>query len=162
MNSHGGCGEDDATMNGERRLGLGGMLAIVLALLLALAPAAFAQIRKDAVRYLTPSEAQAAMFGIDMRGTTPSFGFSWRECITPRGDTLYQVDDVIQRGKLRISPEGWACFAYSDTDYKSESCFAIRKRGDGFVFEGEGGSVFVTTRVDRGVKACEPEDERVS
>jgi hypothetical protein len=152
---------DGARRDGVK-LGFWPMLAMVLAMLLAMAPAAFAQIRKDAVRYLTPAEAKVAMFGIDMRGYTPSFGFNWRECISPKGETLYQVGEDVQRGRLRISQEGFACFAYSETNYTSESCFAIRKQGDGFVFEGDGGTVFITTRVDRGVRACEPEDERVS
>jgi hypothetical protein len=146
----------------RRRPDIRAHLAISVALMAALAPAGFAQIRKNAITYLTAAEVKTQLLGIDMRGHTPTFGFSWRECITPKGETLYQVDNVVQRGRLRVTETGWACFAYSDTNFASESCFAVRKRGDGLMFEGEEGSVFVTTRIDRGVKACEPEDERVS
>ncbi len=134
-------------------LGLTGALASALVLV---APA-LAQLKSGSGAPLTEKEATAAVMGIDMEGYSPTERMSWRECIEPDGETLYETPDRVLKGRLAISPEGEACFSYDDSDYAAVWCFAVYRSGDGLRFEGAG-SLFVTTKVIRNVKTCEPQD----
>ena len=124
----------------------------------ALAAPAFAQLKQGFGKPLTEKETEAAILGIDMQGFSPSERFSWRECIQPNGETLYETPAGVIKGKVLVSPLGEACFSYEDSDYAAVSCFATFKTGDGLRFEGAGGSLFVTTKVIRNVKTCKPQD----
>lgn len=134
-----------------------GLLVTVAALL---ASPALAQLKHGYGKPLNEAEAKAALFGIDMRGYSPSYGFSWRECIQPNGETLYEMPDQTLKGRLMITPAGQACFSYNDDNYASMACFSAYKTGDGVRFETEGPApvVFVTTKIVTGVKSCEPHD----
>jgi hypothetical protein len=124
----------------------------------ALAAPAVAQLKQGLGQALTEKETQAAILGIDMQGFSPSERFSWRECIQPNGETLYETPAGVIKGKVLVSPRGEACFSYEDSDYAAVNCFATFKSGDGLRFEGPGGSLFVTTKVIRNVKTCKPQD----
>jgi hypothetical protein len=125
-----------------------------VAALLAAAPA-FAQLAKGRGDALKPDEVKAALLGIDMQGYSPTSAMSWRECIDPKGETLYEIPGQVLRGRLVISPDGLACFSYDLDDYSTVNCFVTYKSGDGLRFEGDFGSLFVTTRVVTGVRSCE-------
>ena len=125
---------------------------------LVLAAPAVAQLKQGFGKPLTEKETEAAILGIDMQGFSPSERFSWRECIQPNGQTLYETPEGVRKGKVLVSPQGEACFSYEDTDYAAVDCFATFKAGEGLRFEGAGGSLFVTTKVIRNVKTCEPKD----
>ena len=125
---------------------------------LALAAPAFAQLKQGFGKPLTEKETEAAILGIDMQGFSPSERFSWRECIQPNGETLYETPAGVLKGKVLVSPEGEACFSYEDSDYAAVNCFTTFKSGDGLRFEGAGGSLFLTTKVIRNVKTCKPQD----
>ncbi len=103
-------------------------------------------------------QLRAALFGIEMTGFSPSYGFAWRECIEPGGDTLYETPDGILNGRLTISPRGEACFAYEDDGYKTPACYQTRKTDKGFRFDGEFDSVFVTTKVVTGIRSCKKQE----
>lgn len=118
---------------------------------------AAAQLKPEAHRWLTQEEAQAALFGIDMDGYSPSAEMTWRECIDPQGTTLYETPLGVQNGVLEVNEWGEACFAYDDDDYSTWQCFRVRLTGSGIVFESDFGDVFVTTSLMRGVRSCRAE-----
>jgi hypothetical protein len=140
----------------------GKLLAVLL--MAALAAPAGAQLAKGAGQKLNQAELKKALLGIDMMGFSPSENMSWRECIQPDGETLYEIPDQVLKGRLDISPDGRACFSYADTEYSSVGCFWTYRQGkDGLRFEadyklttGEPASVFVTTKVVTGVTSCKP------
>ena len=140
----------------------GKLIAILVAVLLA-APAG-AQLAKGAGQRLKEGELKKALLGIDMQGYSPSEQMSWRECIQPDGETLYEIPDRVLKGRLDITPDGLACFSYSDDGYSTAGCFWTYRQGkDGLRFEadyklptGEPASIFVTTRVVTGVTSCKP------
>lgn len=121
---------------------------------LAGAPAA-AQIAKGPV--MSAAELKAGLFGIEMRGYSPTYGFAWRECIQPDGQTLYETPDGVLNGRLTIS-NGQACFAYEDDGFAAPACYLTRKIASGFRFEGDFDSLFITTKVVTGIRTCKPSD----
>lgn len=132
-------------------------LAIALAAAaLALPAAAQLDKSKSAAVRLKADEVKKALFGTDMRGFSPADGLSWRECVDPKGETLYETDEFVLKGRVNVTPEGYACYAYEDTGYKESYCFRMLKTKDGFRFEGEFGSTFITQRVVTGVTNCKP------
>jgi hypothetical protein len=146
-----------------------GILAAGAALALLLAPAAFAQLAKP-VTGMSAAEAKAALFGIDMQGYAAALdehgqpqgkGMNWRECITPKGETLYETPGGIEHGRLKINERGQACFAYEGTGYKDWNCFSAGKVATGFRFVGGFGDVFVTTSVQTGVKSCKARSDLI-
>ncbi len=134
-------------------------LAALLAAALA-APAA-AQLARGAEKRLSQAEVRQALLGIDMEGYSPSYGFSWRECIDPNGDTLYETPTGQMKGKLTIEDDGYACFAYEDDDFTDTACFSVRRSSKALRFDGLAYDVFITTRVITGVKSCTPLDDLV-
>ena len=66
---------------------------MVLAAALVAAPA-FGQALKDG-SVLAGAKLRLALFGIEMSGYSPTFGFSWRECIQPNGDTMYYTPEGV-------------------------------------------------------------------
>jgi hypothetical protein len=104
------------------------------------------------------AELKASLFGIEMTGYSPTFGFSWRECIEPGGVTLYETPGGVMKGKLTISPKGEACFAYEDDGFATPACYRTRRTNAGFRFEGDFDSVFITTKVVKGIKSCKPSE----
>lgn len=140
----------------------GRLAPFVAVALLALAPAALAQRAKGQGQALPAAQVKAGLFGVDMTGYSPTYGISWRECIDPQGRTLYHTPAGLQRGRLKVTEDGRACFAYEDTDYKVESCFRVERNGKGFIFNGDAaGGIFVTTKLVPRVGACRS-DELVS
>ena len=140
----------------------GTILAIGFALAMACAPAASAQLAKSS-RPLTAKEAKAELFGIDMTGFSITYGMQWRECIDPKGETLYETPNGVQKGRMWIEEEtGAACFAYADSGYKDTGCFNVSRKGQGYQFEGQfDGGIFATTSVVRAVKSCKPADDLI-
>jgi len=133
------------------------MLAASLAGLALVGLPAAAQLAKGGP-VMDAGQVKGALFGIEMTGFSPSYGFSWRECIEPDGDTLYETPDGILNGRLTISPKGEACFAYEDDGYKTPACYRTRKTDKGFRFDGAFDSVFVTTKVVTGIRSCKKQD----
>lgn len=133
----------------------------------ALSPA-MAQLARGQGVTLTKAEVERGLLGVDMMGFSPTFRISWRECITPEGETLYETPFGVQQGRMIVSPDGQACFSYADTDYQGISCYRVVRNGKGFIFShdddplGGDSGTFVTTRVTTGVKTCEPDDEKIS
>lgn len=117
-----------------------------------------AQTSAHPVPAMKAQELKSALFGIRMEGVADGADFYWRECIDPKGETLYQTPSGDMRGRLRISSRGEACFAYEDDNYVSSSCFVMRRTPKGFHFEGEYGANFTTTKVEGGVRTCEKQD----
>lgn len=122
----------------------------------ALAGPAFAQLAKGSA--MTGAQIRASMFGIEMTGYSPTFRFSWKECIQPDGETLYETPDGLMKGRLTVTPEGQACFVYEDDGYATPSCYRMRQIDNGFRFEGEFDSLFITTKVVTGIRTCKPQD----
>ena len=134
-----------------RRSFMAGLVFVALAG----APAA-AQLAKGPV--MGAAELKTGLFGIEMSGYSPSYGFTWRECIQPDGQTLYETPDGVVNGRLTISSVGEACFAYEDDDFETPACYVTRKIPSGFRFEGEFDSLFITTKVVTGIRTCKPSD----
>lgn len=107
---------------------------------------------------MTAQELKTALFGIRMEGIADGTSFLWRECIDPKGHTLYETAGGEMRGRLTITAKGEACFAYEDDDFSSQSCFVMRRTAKGFHFEGDYGANFTTTKVEGGVRTCEKQD----
>lgn len=131
-------------------------LAGLVGVSLAAAPA-FAQLVTGGA-VMSGTDLKAALFGIEMTGYSPTFGFSWRECIEPGGVTLYETPDGVMKGRLTISPKGEACFAYEDDGFATSACYRTRQTNTGFRFEGDFDSVFITTKVVKGIKSCKPSE----
>jgi hypothetical protein len=125
-----------------------------------LASPALAQLERGLGKPLTEAEAKAALLGIDMQGYSPTYGMSWRECIQPNGETLYETPDYVLKGRLLVTPGGEACFSYEDDQYSNLACFVTHKTASGLRFQTEGPEpiVFLATKVVRGVKTCNPRD----
>lgn len=107
---------------------------------------------------MSGAQLKASLFGIEMTGYSPTFGFSWRECIAPNGETLYETPYGLMKGRLTISSKGEACFAYEDDGFATPACYRTRQTDKGFRFEGEFDSLFITTKVVTGIKTCKPQD----
>lgn len=107
---------------------------------------------------MTGAQLKTSLFGIEMTGFSPSYGFSWRECIEPGGDTLYETPSGVVKGRLTISAKDEACFAYEDDGYATPACYRTRQTDKGFRFEGEFDSLFITTKVVTGIRTCKPQD----
>jgi hypothetical protein len=130
-----------------------------LALALALAAPAVAQLARDSGATLTQEETHAALTGICMEGISPSYKIQWKEFIGADGNTVYETPDRKQNGKFVADVHGNACFAYADTDYEGWSCFSVQRAGrNGFIFRGDEGGVFVTTSVRRNARSCDGAD----
>jgi hypothetical protein len=98
-----------------------------------------------------------------MTGFSITYGMQWRECIDPKGETLYETPNGVQKGRMWIEKEtGAACFAYADSNYKDVGCFNVSRKGKGYQFEGQfDGGLFATTSVVRAVKSCKPADDLI-
>ena len=131
--------------------------ALLLSAACLLPAPALAQLKPGSGAPLDEKQATAALMGIDMQGYSPTYRMSWRECIEPDGETLYETPAGVVKGQLVISPLGEACFSYEDSGYAAVSCFAAYRSGDGLRFEGFD-TLFVTTRVIRNVKTCNPQE----
>lgn len=110
---------------------------------------------------LTAAEATAELRGVDMHGYTMNGAVKWRECIDKRGTTLYEMAGATEHGRIRIEPNGTACYAYDVSQYKSWGCFRVTRNGAGYIFWGAGGETFHTLGVKHGVETCKPEDALV-
>lgn len=119
---------------------------------------------------MSAKDAKAALFGIDMQGYVQETdadgaetgrGMSWRECIDPKGETLYETPAGVEHGRLRIDDEGQACFAYEHSGFTDWNCFSAARAPRGFRFVGSFGDVFVTTLVRKGVKSCKPRSDLI-
>jgi hypothetical protein len=156
-------------MSGHRA-GHGGLAAAAaLALAVTLAQEAVAQLAKPGPA-MSADEAKAALYGIDMQGYSTVLdahgrpegkGMTWRECITPKGETLYETPAGVEHGRLKIDGRGQACFAYEGTGYKDWNCFSAANIPTGFRFVGGFGDVFVTTSVQTGVKSCKARSDLI-
>jgi hypothetical protein len=129
------------------------MRRLVLAVSLFVAAPAVAQ-----TAAMSGAQLKTALFGIEMSGYSPSYEFSWRECIQPDGKTLYETPDGVVNGKLTISAKGEACFSYEDDGYRTQACYLTRKTDKGFRFEGDFDSLFIATKVVTGITSCKPQD----
>ena len=119
---------------------------------------------------MSSQEAKAALFGIDMqgyemaldeKGATTGKGMNWRECINPKGETLYETPGRTVHGRLKIIDGAQACFAYEESGFKQWNCFQAMKTATGFRFTSNFGDVFVTTLVRTGVKSCKPRSDLI-
>lgn len=128
---------------------------------LALVASGFADAQTSPARpapAMKAKELKTALFGIRMEGVADGTDFRWRECIDPKGETLYETGEGDMHGRLTITSAGQACFAYEDDGYASQSCFVMRRTPKGFHFEGEYGANFTTTTVEGGVRTCQKQD----
>ncbi len=104
--------------------------------------------------------SKAGLFGIEMSGYSPTYGFSWRECIQPDGETLYETPDgVMQRPVDPFPGRGRPALRMRTTGMRTPACYLTgRQTAKGLRFEGEFNSLFITTKVVKGVKTCNPDD----
>jgi len=106
---------------------------------------------------LDAARARATFFGVDMSGVTGGAApVAWRECVTPKGDTVYWFQGQVDRGRLRVRDDGALCFSYQSSGFHEEGCFAAFAARDGqYRFASlSGDSTFVTRSIRTGVKAC--------
>jgi hypothetical protein len=79
--------------------------------------------------------------------------YRWRECIDPKGLTLYQHDGIEERGLLEIDASGQACFSYPPGNKDRLSCFSAAKTPRGYDFRGFGVKFHATSA--RRVQTCD-------
>ena len=106
---------------------------------------------------LSAREARAELFGVRLSGVNEGISASWTECIEPTGRTVYDYLGTRREGRLTITEDGRACFAYADTNFSSPTCFVVAREGANYRF----GS-FVTERVERGIERCDGGDGLVA
>ncbi len=98
---------------------------------------------------LSAEEARAELYGVDLSGVLDGESVAWRECIDPKGRTLFFREGEVSQGEMRIRGDGAACFDYG----RGSHCFRVtRAENAGYVFWGV--ERFVATSVRRGVEAC--------
>lgn len=106
---------------------------------------------------LTATEARSELFGVELSGIIEGEDSRWRECIEPDGDTLYEIDGTVDRGRLTISDDGQACFSYASSNYTRVTCWSVERVGrNNYRFTFPGSSVFETRVVERNVRRCTP------
>ena len=88
------------------------------------------------------------LFGVRLSGELARTGIAWRECITPEGDTVYEFEGELSRGKLTITDRNQACFDYGETT----SCFDVYRAGARLLLSGQ--DEFTVTRIETGVESC--------
>jgi len=137
---------------------------VVIGLALAVAGAAVAQAPKpspkpgvaarDAWKSMSPADAKRELFGVDLSGGMEGDPkYRWRECIDPKGLTLYQHDGIEERGLLEIDASGRACFSYPPGNKDRISCFSAAKTPQGYDFRGFGVKYHATSA--RRVQTCD-------
>lgn len=106
---------------------------------------------------LSADEARSELFGVELTGIVEDDNTAWRECIEPDGDTIYEIDRSLDRGRLTIADDGQACFSYASSNFTQASCWNVERAGrNNYRFTSPGSSVFVTRVVERNVRRCEP------
>lgn len=81
---------------------------------------------------LSAEGARTELFGVELAGVNDRAGDAWSECIEPGGRTVYRRFGETVQGRLAITNEGLACFAYEDTNYERRSCFVVERRGQNY------------------------------
>src|SRR5262245_43274794 len=112
-------------------------LFAVIAVALLAAPAGAQLAKGSGERLKGEAEVKKALLGVDLQGYSPTENLSWRECIQPDGETLYETPREVVKGRLFINPEGLACFAYEDTNYSVASCFWTYRQGKNLRWESD-------------------------
>jgi hypothetical protein len=106
---------------------------------------------------LGAAEVRSELFGVELAGIIEGSDSGWRECIEPDGDTVYEIDGSVDRGRLTVSDDGQACFSYVSSNFTRVSCWNVERAGeDNYRFTFPGSSVFVTQVVERDVRRCAP------
>lgn len=106
---------------------------------------------------LTAAEARSELFGVELSGIVEGDGSVWRECIEPDGDTIYEIDGTLDRGRLTIADDGQACFSYASSNFARVTCWTVERAGrNNYRFTFPGSSVFETRVVERNVRRCAP------
>lgn len=137
---------------------------VEIGLVLAMAAAASAQAPKPAAKPtsapreawkpMSLAEARRELFGVDLSGGMEGDPkYRWRECIDPRGLTVYQHDGIEERGLLEIDGSGQACFSYPPGNKDRISCFSAAKTAVGYDFRGFGVKFHATSA--RRVETCD-------
>ena len=103
---------------------------------------------------LTADEARSELYGVNMNGVSGNTNSEWSECITPDGDTVYQLDGYEMYGRMSILSDGRACFAYEHQDYQQPVCFKVSRTNVGYTFWGGPEGVFKARSVERNVEQC--------
>lgn len=106
---------------------------------------------------LTAAEARSELFGVELSGIVEGEDSTWRECIEPDGDTIYEIDGAVDRGRLTIADDGQACFGYVSSNFTRVTCWSVERVGrNNYRFTFPGSSVFETRVVERNVRRCTP------
>lgn len=112
---------------------------------------------------LSAAEARRALFGVEIAGVYEGDGERFRECIDPQGRTAYHIYGGVDQGRLTISADGKACFAYASSGFRNQSCFTVVREGQGFRFSsGPENPDFVVQTVRRGIQGCAGSDAPMS
>jgi len=79
---------------------------------------------------LSAAELRAALLGHELSGVTEVSGLPWLECIDRNGDTVYRIGtEAAKIGRLQVTEDGQACFAYAESGFTDQSCWTMRRRG---------------------------------
>jgi hypothetical protein len=109
---------------------------------------------RDSWKALSRLDAKRELFGVDLSGGMEGNPkYRWRECIDPKGQTLYQHDGIEERGLLEIDESGQACFSYPPGNKDRLSCFSAAKTPAGYDFRGFGVKFHATSA--RRVQTCD-------
>lgn len=79
---------------------------------------------------MSAEEVRAALLGHEIGGQHPDGGGLWRECIGRDGATAYWHAQRQQRGRLRVTREGQACFSYDRDGFRAQHCFTVLRDGE--------------------------------
>jgi hypothetical protein len=101
------------------------------------------------------SELKRELFGFEMAGVHQSSGEPFTECIDPSGKTLFRFNGETDEGRLRVTPESEACFAYASSQFQYEACWYVKRAAGGqYRFESTATSDVYVTKRTRRVRAC--------
>lgn len=83
---------------------------------------------------LTAQEVRDFMLGVKMSGVLVETNEQWFECISPNGETVYNIEGQISTGFVEIDEDGRTCFTYPRATTTSTSCFTVEEQDGKKVF----------------------------
>ena len=104
---------------------------------------------------LDGASVRAFMLGTKMSGVLVETGERWYECVSPAGDTVYNIEGSISTGFVEVDDAGTTCFTYPRSNETARACFRVEMEGGTRVFvDLDGGMHFRVTGLDRGFDQC--------
>ena len=115
---------------------------------------ALAESSQSVAAVMSSEEIRNELYGVTMQGVAATTNSRWSECINPEGETIYRLDGMQMHGRLTVTTQVLACFAYEHMDYQSPVCFKVSRTAAGYTFWGGPEGVYKALEVEHDVQSC--------